>query len=155
MKLFPPPSEVKALEFLESSDLDDARIKLLLELGRILEAAAIHAKNGDMLKAVEMMSTSTTHRVDIVRRKVEYLLTGLRRGFTLGITPSTSSTISRLLVFADQLGKATMTDQESSEVSLSRLFSRQVSHSFTSSLRCTKRYDVLTMQLSAGSSGTF
>ena len=66
------PSEDKALEFLETLDLDEARIKLLLALGRNLEAAAVHAKNGDMLRAAETLGTSAARGADLARRKIEY-----------------------------------------------------------------------------------
>lgn len=114
------PTEDEALKFLEDLDLDEARVKLLLELGRVLEAAAIYAKNGDILTAVETLKTSIAHGVDLVRPATEYLLTGLRRAFTLGIgvTPSSASpTISRLLELAGQLDKVSVTEQEWAEVS--------------------------------------
>ena len=38
------PSKEDALEFLEEYGMDEAHIKLLIELGRIPEAAGIHAK---------------------------------------------------------------------------------------------------------------
>ena len=53
--------------FLKDYDLDEARIKLLVQLGRILEAADIHAKNWDMLKAVELLTANDVHDIDGVR----------------------------------------------------------------------------------------
>lgn len=117
--MFPPESTTKALEFLEHEGLYEARIKLLLELGRIVEAAAVHAKNGNMLEAVETLNTSAARDVDLLRRMIEYLSKGLRPGFTLGVLPSSPSpTISRLLVLADQLDEAAMTEPGFDEVSL-------------------------------------
>lgn len=117
-------SEDEALKFLEDQDLNEARIKLLLELGRFLEVAAIYAKDGDILRAVETLNTSAACGVDLVRQTIEYLLIGLRRSFTLGVTPSsTSPTASRLLELADKLDKAAATEQELNEVSFSRPFS--------------------------------
>ena len=113
------PSKDDALEFLEEYGLDEARIELLIELGRIPEAAEIHVKNGDVLKAVEMLSMPAAHGVDHVRPMIEYLLTGLRRGLTLGVLPSSSPVTSKLLVLADRLDKTAMTAQEVDEVSLS------------------------------------
>ena len=72
------PSKEDALEFLEEYGMDEARIKLLIELGRIPEAAGIHAKNGDVLKAIEMLSAPTVHGVDHVRLMIEHLLAGLQ-----------------------------------------------------------------------------
>lgn len=150
------PSKDEALEFLEDWDLDEARIKLLLEQNRILEASAVHAGKGDVLKAVEMLSTVTARDVDVVRRMVKYLLTGLRPGFTLETTPSSfDSTISRLLVLADQLDKATVAEQGFDEVGTSHPLNREITHSFTSSLRCIKRFTMLTTQLSARLPGLF
>ncbi|KAF9642213.1 P-loop containing nucleoside triphosphate hydrolase protein, partial [Thelephora ganbajun] len=117
LKLF--PSEKDALEFLGNWNLDEARLKLLIELGRILEAAEIHAKNNDMLKAVETLSKSAARGVDHMRPMIKYLLTGLRRGFTFGVPPSsTSPTASRLLALADQLDKSIMTEQEVDELTM-------------------------------------
>lgn len=59
--------EEEALVFLKDYDLDEARIKLLVQLGRILEAADIHAKNWDMLKAVELLTANDVHDIDGVR----------------------------------------------------------------------------------------
>ena len=111
------PSKEDALEFLEEYGLDEACIELLIELGRIPEAAEIHVKNGDVLKAVEMLSMPAAHGVDHIRPMIEYLLTGLRRGLTLGVLPSSSPVTSKLLVLADRLDKTTMTAQEADEVS--------------------------------------
>jgi len=55
------PCEEDALKFLENHNLDEAHTKLLTNLGRILEAAGIHAKNGDMLKAVRLLSAPATY----------------------------------------------------------------------------------------------
>lgn len=113
----------KALEFLEGSDLDGARIQLLLELGRILEVAVIHAKNGDMLKTAKTLGISTARGVGVVRGIIEYLFTRLRRGFTFGTTPSsTSSTISSLLALVDQLDRSAMMEKELHEVRFSYFF---------------------------------
>ena len=113
------PSEEDALRFLEDYDLDEARIELLIDLDRILEAAGIHAKNGDMLKAVILLSAPATYSADHVRPTIEYLLMGLRRGLTLGVLPTSSPAVSRLLVHADRLDKSAMTEQEVDEVGLS------------------------------------
>ena len=118
LKLF--PSEEDALEFLEDHGLDEAHIKLLRELGRILEAARIHAGNGDVLKAVEMLTAPTARNVDHMRPTIEYVLTGLRQGLTLEVPPTSSPTVSKLLVFADRLDKSAMTGQEVNEVNLFR-----------------------------------
>ena len=110
------------MKFLEEYDLDEARVELLIDLGRILKAAAVHAKNGDMLKAVRLLSAPATYSVDHVRPTIEYLLIGLRRGLTLGVPPISSPVVSKLLVWADQLDKSAMTEQEVDEVGLSVLF---------------------------------
>ena len=118
-------SEEDALEFLEEYDLDEARIKLLIRMGRILDAAETHAKDGDMLKAVEMLSTSAAHDIGHARQMIKYLLTGLQRGFTFGVLPKSSSAAVKLLVRADRLDKSAMTKQEADEVSPSiRLINR-------------------------------
>jgi len=119
LKLF--PSEVEALEFLEDYDLDEARAELLVQLGRVLTAAEIHAKNGNMLKAVKIL-TASAHRVDHVRPTIEYLLTGLWRGLTFGVLPTSDSIASKLLVLAVWLDESAMTEQEVDEACLSRLF---------------------------------
>ena len=109
----------EALEFLDDRDLDEIRVKLLVELNRVLEAAAIHAENGDMLKAVETLSTSTARGADFVQRMTEYLLTALRPSFTLGMTTAplpAGSTVPRLLMLADQLDQATVPEKEFNEV---------------------------------------
>ena len=59
-----------ALEFLEDYDLDEARVKLLMKLGRATKAAVIHAKNGSILKAVEALAGSV-HGVDHVRPMID------------------------------------------------------------------------------------
>ena len=116
-----------ALEFLEDYDLDEARLKLLMELGRVTKAAAIHAKNGNILKAVEVL-TASVHGVDHARPMIEYLLTGLRQSLTLGVLPTSNSTASKLLVYTDKLDSGAMTEQEVNEVSPSHPFDRRVLH---------------------------
>ena len=114
------PSEEDALKFLEKRrDLDEARIKLLMDLGRVLEAAGVHASNGDMLKAVRLLSAPATYSVDHIRPTIEYLLTGLRRGLILGVLPKSNPITVELLGRADQLDKSAMTEQEVDEVSFS------------------------------------
>ena len=120
------PSKEDALEFLEEYGLDEARIKLLVVLGRTPEAAETHARNGDILNAVEILSMPTTRGVDQMRPMIKYLLIGLRRGLTLEVLPSSSPATSRLLVLADQLDTRAMTEQEANEVSPSRQFNRGV-----------------------------
>ena len=117
------PSEEDALEFLEDYDLDEARAEMLKESGRDLESAKVHAKEDNMLKAVETLTTAV-HRVDHVRPTIEYLLTGLWRGLTLWALPTSTPIISELLGFADKLDTSAMTDREVDEVSSSRLFNR-------------------------------
>ena len=141
----------KALEFLKDWELDEAHTKLLTELGRVLEAAAIYAKKGDLVKAVETLSASATHHVDHAQQILQYLLTGLRRSFTLGITitQTTSSTISRLLVLADQLHKSAEMKQGFDEVRSSHSFSGRIFQPYASSLQCFKQLETTTMQPSA------
>ena len=112
------PSAEKALEFVKKWGLDEARTKLLTELGRVLEASAIHAKNEDFVKAVEVLSASTTRSEEHVRLMIEYLSRGLRRGFTLGttITPSSSPTLSRLLALVDRLDENAKAERGFDEV---------------------------------------
>jgi len=122
------PSEEGALEFLENHDLEEARVELLMQFGRTLEAAEVHAKNGNMLKAVEIL-TASAHRVSHVRPTIEYLLTGLRRDLTLGAPPIFNSTASKLLALADQLERSAMTKQEVDEVFVS--YSSPIDGSYT------------------------
>jgi hypothetical protein len=110
-------SKEEALEFLEEYDLDEARAGLLIGLGRILEAAEIHAKNGNMLEAVGMLSASAARNIDHARQMITYLLTGLWQGFTLGVLPGSSSVALKLLGLADRLDKSAMMEQEVDEVS--------------------------------------
>ena len=117
------PSQEDALKFLEDQNLDEARAKLLQELGRIPEAAAIHAKNGDMLKALKVLSAPASCSVDHARQMIEYLLTGLRRSLTLGAPPASSLIASGLLLHAARLDKSIMTKQETDEASPSHPFS--------------------------------
>ena len=122
------PSDEDALEFLEDYDLDEARVKLLMGLGRVLEAAEIHAQNGDVLKAAEILTASAAQNIDHVQPAMNYLLTGLRWDFTLGMLPTSSSTASKLLRLADRLDKNAMTEQEIDEVCLPRTFNQRVLH---------------------------
>ena len=108
-----------ALEFLEDYDLDEARVKVLKGLGRILKLAEIYVKN-DVLEAVEILSAPATYSGDHARPAIEYLLTGLRQGLTLGVLPESDSTVSKLLVLADRLDDRVMTGQEVNEASPSR-----------------------------------
>ena len=111
------PSAEDALKFLEVHNLGEARIKLLEELGRVFEAADIHVKNGDILKAVEILTTSATHNIDLVRRVIDFILAEIWRDLTLGVLPTPNSVVSELLRFADRLDKSAMTEQEIDEVS--------------------------------------
>jgi hypothetical protein len=122
LNLFPAKSKEDALRFLENHGLDEARVELLIDLGRIPEAAEILAKRGNMLKAVEILSAPATYSVDHVRPMIEYLLTGLRRGLTLGVLPISSPIASKLLVRAGRLDKSAMTKKEADEVSPSHPF---------------------------------
>ena len=111
-------SDEDALKFLEIYNLTEAWVWLLVELGRHCEAAEIYAKNGDMLKAVETLKASPSRDADNTRRATEYLLPGLRPGFTFGVSPSSGgSSISKLLEFADQLDRSGMTKRDADEVS--------------------------------------
>ena len=112
-------SEEDALEFLEDYDLDEARAEMLKESGRVLESARVHAKEGDMLKAVETLIASDVRSVDHVRPTIEYLLTGLWRGLTFGMLPSSTPIVSELLGFAGRLDRSAMTQQEVDEARLS------------------------------------
>ena len=144
LKLF--PSEEDALEFLEDCDLDEARFKLLMELGRVLEAAGIHAKNGNLLKAVELLTAAP--RADHVRPVIEYLLTGLLQNMTFGVLPDSNPTAQKLLVYTDRLDKSAMTEQEITKVCLSNPFDRCVLllHPNASSSPCSKQSGVLTVR---------
>jgi len=108
---------------LEDYELDEARIKLLKELKRIPEAAEIHVKNGNALKAVEMLTASAAHNADHVRLAVKHILIGLWRDLTLEVLPASNPTVSGLLVLADRLNKSTMTQQEVDEVVSPPVFS--------------------------------
>jgi len=112
---------------LEECDLDEARVKLLIELGRVPKAAGIRAKNGDMLGAVEIL-TASAHGVGHMRLTIGYLLTGLWRSLTLGVIPTSNPIASKLLALADRLEKSAMTEQEVDEVCLSHPFNRRVLH---------------------------
>ena len=103
--------------FLEGHRLDEAHIILLIELGRILKAAEIHVKNGDALKAVEILTAPATYSADHARPAIKYFLAELRQGLTFGVLPTSGSVASKLLVLADQLDKSVMTEQEVDEVS--------------------------------------
>ena len=107
--------------------LYNARVELLIGFGRILEAAEICAENGDMLKAVKILSASATYSVDHARPMINYLLTGLRQSLTLGVVPASSPTASRLLGHVDRLDKNIMTEQEIDEVNPSHPFNRRAS----------------------------
>ena len=99
--------------------LDEARVKLLEQLGRVPEAAEIHARNGDMLKAVEILTASPTHNFDHVQPAIRYLLAGFRRSLILG-APTSSLTVSKLLALADLLNESAIKQQDIHEVNLSR-----------------------------------
>ena len=137
----------------EHAGLDDARVKLLIDLGRVLEAAEIHARNSNMLKAVRILSAPATYSANNAQRMIEYFLTGLRRSLTLGVHPGSSPTASKLLAYADRLDRSVMTEQETDEVSPSHPSSWQVLHPGISSLQCSKRSNMLTVQVSANSQG--
>ena len=139
--------------FLKNCSLDEARAKLLVQLGRILEAAEVYAKNWDMLKAVELLTTSDTHDVDFARRRIEYLLAGLQRDLTIGLLPTSSPTASKLLSFTGRLDKGAMTKQEVNEVNIFYGFDLRVLHSSTPSLQCLKQSSVPIVQASARSRG--
>ena len=124
MKLFRPEEDV--LDFLEDYGLDEARAALLEELGRIAEAADIHARNGDTLKAVEMLIAPADHNTDHERLAVEFLLTGLRKRFTLEVLPTPNPAVSGLLRLAGRLNRSVITEQEADEVSPYQLPSIQL-----------------------------
>ena len=122
MKLFASVEE--ALEFVEDWELDEARIKLLTEQDRVLEAADIHAKNGKLLKAIETLNVSATRSAEHVRRIIQYLLAGLRRGFTFGfaMTPSPpSATLQKFLALADGIDESAKMERGFDEVSPSSI----------------------------------
>ena len=131
--------------------LYNARVELLIGLSRILEAAGIYAENGNMLKAVRILSAPDTYCVDHARPMIDYLLVGLRQSLTLGVVPASNPTASRLLVHADRLDKSIMTESEIDEVNPFHLLNRRASHPRTFSSRCSKRSNVLTVQVSARS----
>jgi len=104
--------------------MDEARAKVLVQLGRISEAVQIHAKNGDMLKAAEMLDTPVTLSLDLLQLMAKYLLTGLQQSLTLGVPPESGSIASKLLVLADRLDESAMKGQEAYEVNPLHLFNR-------------------------------
>lgn len=106
-----------ALEFLEDYDLDEARAELLIQLGRISEAAQIYATNGDMLKAVETLDVPAALSLDQLPLAAECVLTWLRKTLTLGVSPKSSSISSKLLVLAGRLNKSAMKGRDVHEVS--------------------------------------
>lgn len=118
-------SEKDALEFLEDYDLDEARAEMLKESGKVLESARVHAEEGDMLKAVETLTSSAVHNVDHARPTIEYLLTGLWRGLTFGVLPTSTPIVPELLGLADRLDRTAMTKQEIDEASHSHLPNRK------------------------------
>jgi len=146
LKLF--SSEEDPLEFLEDYGLDEARVKLLEELGRIPEAADIHAQNGDILKAVGMLTASAVHNSDHVRPAIKLVLAGLRRDLTLGALPTPNPITPKLLGFANRLDKGVMTKRDIDEVSSFHPFNWPSLHRRTSSLKCSKRSNVLTIRVS-------
>jgi hypothetical protein len=107
---------------LEDYDLGEARAEMLKESGRVVESAEIHAKEGDMLKAIETLTASAVHSDENVRPTIEYLLTGLWRGLTFGVLPTSTPIVSELLGFVDKLDRRAMTKQEADEVSYSHPF---------------------------------
>ena len=119
------PSEEDALEFLEDYDLDEARAEMLKESGKVLESAVVHAKEGDMLKAVETLAASATHSVDHARPMIEYLLAGLWQCLTFGVLPTSTPLAAELLGLRDRLDRSAMTKQEVDEVSPSHLFNQK------------------------------
>jgi hypothetical protein len=149
LKLFSSVDE--ALEFLKDRKLEEARVKLLTELDRVLEAAEIHAKNRKLVQAIETLSASTTRSAKHEQQMIEYLLRGLRRGFTLGMTPtpSTSPTLFKLLALVDRLDESATAGQGFDEVRSPRPYGGWALHSYTSSLQCFKQSRTLTMQPSA------
>jgi len=111
------PSVEDALEFLEDYYMDDARAELLTQLGRISDAAQIHAKNRDMLKAAETLDTPATLSLDQLQLTAKCILTGLQQSLTLGVPPESSSIASKLLVLADRLDESAMKGRDVHEVS--------------------------------------
>lgn len=116
-------SDEDAIHFLEDYDLDEARVKMLKKLGRVVECAKIHAKEGDMLTAVETLTASAVHNDDRARPTIEYLLAGLWQGLTFGRDPGSAPIVSELLRFADKLDRGAMTKKEVDEASCSHQFS--------------------------------
>ena len=146
LKLF--SSGEDALEFLEDYGLDEAHVKLLGELDRIPEAADIHAQNGDILKAVGMLTASAVHNVDHARPAIKFVLAGLRQDLTLRAPPTQNSIVSKLLGFANRLDKSVMTKQDIDEVRSSHPFGWWVLHPRASSSRCSKRSNALIIRVS-------
>jgi len=108
-------------------DLYKARIELLIDLGRILEAAEIYAENGNMPQAVRILSAPATYSVSHARPMIDYLLTGLRQSLILGVVPAFSPTASKLLVYTDRLDNNIMTELEIDEVNPFHPFNRRAS----------------------------
>ena len=105
---------------MEDRELDEAWVKLLMELGRVPEAADVHAKKGELLKAIETLNASATRSAEHVRRIIQYLLAGLWRGFTFGFTitrSSPSATLQKLLALADELDESAKMEKGFDEVS--------------------------------------
>ena len=113
---------------MEDYGLEEARAELLEESDRIAEAADIHARNGDMLKAVEMLIKSSASNIDHARLAIEFLLTGLWKWLTLGVSPTANPAILGLLRLTVRLNRRTMTEQEADEVSHYDPFGWQVVH---------------------------
>ena len=109
---------------MEDYDLDEARAEVLKVSGRVLESAVIHAEEGNMLKAVETLTSSDTHSPDHARPTIKYLLAGLWQGLTLGVSPSSTPIVSELLGLADRLDRNAMKEKQIAEVRPSCSFNR-------------------------------
>ena len=113
---------------MEDYGLDEARAKLLEEMDRVPEAADIHVRNGDTLKAVKMLVESAIRNTDHARPATELLLAELRKKLTLGVSPTSNPIISSLLGLTGRLDRRTVTKQEADEASPYRSLSWQVIH---------------------------
>ncbi|KAJ7576870.1 hypothetical protein C8J56DRAFT_1171170 [Mycena floridula] len=123
--LFDNPEDV--LEYLEDRDLDNARAAVLVDLGRISEAAELHLSEGRTSTAIELFLKDQNNDQS-VRQATTCILQSLWSKFSFGVRPEMiDSSASEMLDFARRLDPNHLEPYEQEQI---RMFEYIASMSF-------------------------
>jgi hypothetical protein len=111
-------SDEEALKFMEDHEFNEARVDLLIKIGRKPEAADVLIRMGHILKAHQLLVEDFENKSSMCR-VAEYILSNLWRYLSLGFVPKRNKTqqaVAELLHLATSLNRALLDPNDCDEV---------------------------------------